>query len=83
MPKQATLNNKEEKELNKLVDSYKKYIKDKGEIESWTDGFLITVRDKFRKIARITRGHWSFDFYESLQAINKESIKRDLIPETK
>ena len=82
MPKQATLN-KEEKELNKLVDSYKKHIKDKGDIECWTDGFLVTVRDKFRKVARITRGYWTFDFYESLQAINKESIKRDLFPETK
>ncbi len=82
MPKLATLN-KEEKELNKVVDTYKKHIKDKGEIESWSDAFLVTVRDKFRKIARITRGYWTFDFYETLQAINKESIKRDLIAETK
>ena len=82
MPKQATLN-KEEKELNKLVDTYKKHIKDKGDIECWTDSFLVSVRDKFRKVARITRGHWTFDFYETLQAINKESIKRDLSPETK
>jgi hypothetical protein len=82
MPKQATLN-KEEKELNKLVDSYKKHINDKGDIECWTDNFLVAVRDKFRKVARITRGYWTFDFYESLQAINKESIKRDLSPETK
>ncbi len=82
MPKQATLN-KEEKELNKLVAAYQKHIKDKGEIEGWSDSFLVTVRDKFRKVARITRGYWSFDFYETLQAINKESIKRDLIAETK
>ncbi len=81
MSKTATLN-KDEKELNKLVDVYNKQLRSKGEIESWSDSSLIGIRDKFRKLARITRGSWTFDFYETLQAINKESIKRDLKPET-
>lgn len=78
----ATLT-KEEKRLIDLVDNYKKSIKSKGDIKEWSDQFLTTVRDKFRQLARGTRGAWTFEFYEALQMINKESIKRDLDPETK
>lgn len=74
---------KEEKQLDKLVDTYNKAVNSKGEIQEWTDKYLVSLRDKFRVIARTTRGHWSFDFYESLQNLNKESIKRDLKPATK
>lgn len=77
----ATLS-KERKQLDKLVADYKKAIKAKGDIKDWTDAFLLKFRDKWRVAARKTRGNWSFDFYETLQLINKESIKRDLKPGT-
>lgn len=77
----ATLT-REEKLLTKLVDEYKKAIKAKGDIKEWNDPFLLKFRDKWRVAARQTRGNWSFDFYENLQLINKESIKRDLKPGT-
>jgi triphosphoribosyl-dephospho-CoA synthetase len=78
----ATLS-KVEKELESLVKAYNSYLKSKGSIEEWTDKFLITARDKFRKVSRRSRGLWSFEFYEALQELNKESIKRDLSPGTK
>ena len=78
----ATLS-KEEKQLQKLVDTYTKAVKAKGDIEEWSDKYLLSLRDKFRVLARKTRGYWSFDFYEALQDLNKESIKRDLKPATK
>jgi len=78
----ATLT-KEEKQLTKLVDGYKKAIKTKGDIKAWGDPFLLKTRDQWRLAARKTRGSWTFDFYEVLQLINKESIKRDLKPGTK
>ncbi len=74
---------KEEKELGKLVMAYNGYLKSKGSIEEWTDKFLLSARDKFRKLSRKTRGQWSFEFYEALQELNKESIKRNLQPSTK
>ena len=79
MPKTLT---KEEKQLDKLVQDYKKAIKTKGDIKDWTDAYLLKFRDKWRIAARKTRGSWTFDFYEILQLINKESIKRDLKPGT-
>jgi hypothetical protein len=78
----AAVLNKEEKSLTKLVDEYKKTIKTKGDLKEWSDAFLLKFRDKWRVAARKTRGHWTFDFYETLQNINKESIKRDLKPGT-
>lgn len=74
---------KEEKKVNKSTEDYEKALSKKGDIEEWTDAFLLKFRDKMRLIARDTRGFWTFDFYEGLQAINKESIKRDLPPATK
>lgn len=81
MPKST--NTKEEKQIEKMVDDFKKTSKTKGKIKEWTDMFLLKYRDKIRLAARKTRGFWSFDFYEMLQNLNKESIKRDLNPATK
>lgn len=78
-----TILRKEEKELSKLVNIYTKTVDSQGDIEAWTDKHLISLRDKFRVLARKTRGYWTFDFYESLQDLNKESIKRNLKLETK
>ncbi len=69
---------KEEKQLNKLVESYVAFIDKKGIVEEWTDAAILRMRDRFRLAARKTRGCWTFDFYEALQILNKESIKRDL-----
>ena len=80
MPKKLT---KEETQIAKAVDDYKKTSKTKGKIKDWTDAFVLKYRDKMRLIARKTRGFWSFAFYEMLQNVNKESIKRDLNPATK
>ncbi len=62
--------------LIKLIDEYKKTIKAKGPVLEWSDSFLERVRDKYRDAARRYRGEWSIEFYETLQNINKESIKR-------
>jgi len=74
---------KEEKLVKKALEDFKKMSKSKGKITGWTDSFLLKYRDKLRVLAKKTRGHWSFSFYETLQNINKESIKRDLNPSTK
>lgn len=73
---------KADKHLAKLVKDYKASLKAKGSIEEWGDKFLLTLRDRFRVLSRKTRGQWSFEFYEALQELNKESIKRDLKPGT-
>tara|TARA_B100001989_G_C24344083_1_gene366431 strand:+ start:178 stop:420 length:243 start_codon:yes stop_codon:yes gene_type:complete len=80
MPKASS---KEETQISKAMDDYKKTSKSKGKIKDWTDVFLLKYRDKMRTVARKTRGFWSFAFYEMLQNLNKESIKRDLNPATK
>ena len=80
MPAAST---KEEKMVSKAMDDFKKTSKTKGKIKDWTDTFLLKYRDKMRLVARKTRGFWSFNFYEALQNLNKESIKRDLNPATK
>lgn len=80
MPAAST---KEEKMVAKAMDDFKKTSKTKGKIKDWTDAFLLKFRDKMRLAARKTRGYWSFAFYEALQNLNKESIKRDLNPATK
>jgi len=68
---------KDLKLMAQLVGGFKNTLKSKGPLEEWTDSVLKNLRDKFRLLARKTRGNWTFDFYESLQALNKESIKRD------
>jgi len=74
----ADNDSKEAKELKKLLESFKESVESKGPIKSWTDSFLIKSRDKYRKAAVKNRGKWSFEFYECLQELNKESIKRNL-----
>ncbi len=64
------------KPLLKLIEEYKKTIKAKGPVLEWPDAFLERVRLKYRDAARRYRGNWSIEFYETLQSINKESIKR-------
>ena len=66
-----------------MIMECKKAVKVKGKIRDWTDTFLLKFRDKVRLVSRKTRGVWSFAFYEMLQNLNKESIKRDLNPATK
>ena len=68
----------ESKELSKLLESFQEVVESKGSVKEWTDSFLIKTRDKYRKAAVKNRGKWSFDFYECLQELNKESIKRNL-----
>ncbi|MCE2928913.1 MAG: hypothetical protein LW817_04705 [Candidatus Caenarcaniphilales bacterium] len=75
MPK--TLN-REEKKVVSVVDEFKKAVKVKGDIQSWQDNHLAKFRDKMRIVAKETRGAWTLDFYEALQDLNKESIKREL-----
>ena len=79
----AKAQTKEEKQISKSVEDFKKTYKTKCKIKDWTDAFLLRYRDKVRLVARKTRGFWSFAFYEILQNLNKESIKRDLNPATK
>ena len=68
----------ESKELKKLVASFSDYLEKKGPVKEWTDSYLLKVRDRFRKAAAKNRGKWCFEFYECLQELNKESIKRNL-----
>lgn len=70
--------NKEDKKVNIAVDEFKKAIKVKGSLQAWQDSYLKKFRDKMRSVAKSTRGAWSLDFYEALQNLNKESIKREI-----
>ena len=65
-------------QITKLLNEYKTALKAKGTLAEWNDSLLKKTRDKFRTLSRETRGDWTLDFYEALQKINKESIKRDL-----
>lgn len=65
--------------IKAFKDSKKKYG---SSISKWTDKQVLSIRDRMRKIARKHRGKWTLDFYESLQLINKESIKRKLTQKT-
>jgi hypothetical protein len=71
-----TSNQETPKELLKLIETYQTYLKSKGTVPDWADSFLLKTRDRFRLAARKHRGQWSVEFYETLQEINKESIKR-------
>lgn len=64
------------KALLKLINSYESCIQSKGPVSKWTDSFLLKTRDKFRLTARDHRGSWTVEFYEVLQELNKESLKR-------
>ena len=74
----ATTDIPESKELKKLINSFQEYIEKKGPVKEWTDAYLLKVRDRYRKAAAKNRGKWCFEFYECLQGLNKESIKRGL-----
>ena len=74
----AVTNVTESKELKKLINSLQEYLEKKGPVKEWTDSYLLKARDRFRKAAAKNRGKWCFEFYECLQELNKESIKRGL-----
>ena len=66
------------KEIKNHLSKFKTAKKSKGPIKDWTDAFLLKERDKMRKFARKHRGEWSLEFYETLQDLNKASVKRKL-----
>lgn len=68
--------------VKKAINLYKGSKKKIGDFSKWTDKQVLGVRDKMRKISRKNRGRWTLEFYESLQLINKESLKRKLIQKT-
>jgi hypothetical protein len=70
------------KDIIKLSEGFAELIEKKGEIKDWSDSQLLKQRDRYRKAAYKNRGKWTFEFYECLQALNKESIKRNLDPKT-
>lgn len=68
--------------IKKAIKLYKNSKKKSGDFSKWTDKQVLGIRDKMRKLARKNRGRWTLEFYESLQLINKESLKRKLIQKT-
>lgn len=68
--------------LEAAITIYKDSKKKHGDIQKWTDKQLVSVRDKMRQIARTNRGKWTLVFYETLQLVNKESLKRKLSQQT-
>jgi hypothetical protein len=68
------------KQLIKLLEVYKKLAKEKGSLKQWSDPLVLKIRNQFRQAAKKHRGEWSIEFYETLQAINKESLKRGQNP---
>jgi hypothetical protein len=68
--------------LKGAIKLYKTNKKKIGELSKWTDKQVLGIRDKMRKIAKKNRGKWTLEFYESLQLINKESLRRKLSQKT-
>ena len=68
--------------IKKAIKLYKSSKRKFGDFSKWADKGVLKVRDKMRKIARKNRGKWTLEFYESLQLINKESLKRKLSQKT-
>ena len=68
--------------VKKTIKLYKDSKKKMGAFAKWSDKQVLTIRDKMRKIAKKNRGKWTLEFYESLQLINKESLKRKLTQKT-
>ena len=66
----------------RAIKLYKSSKKKYGDFSKWTDRNILSIRDKMRKIARKNRGKWTLELYESLQLINKESLKRKLTQKT-
>ena len=68
--------------VKKAIKLYKDSKKKLGDFIKWSDKQVISIRDKMRKVSRKNRGKWTLEFYESLQLINKESLKRKLTQKT-
>ena len=68
--------------VKKAIKLYKGSKKKFGDFSKWSDKQVLGIRDKMRKISRKNRGKWTLEFYESLQLINKESLKRKLTQKT-
>ena len=68
--------------VKKTIKLYKDSKKKIGDFTKWSDKQVISIRDKMRKVSRKNRGKWTLEFYESLQLINKESLKRKLTQKT-
>ena len=68
--------------IKKGIKVYKDAKKKLGNVPKWSDKNVLSIRDKMRKTARKNRGKWTSEFYESLQLINKESLKRKLTQKT-
>ena len=68
--------------IKKAIKLYKDSKKKIGDFSKWTDKNVLGIRDKMRNIAKKSRGKWTLEFYESLQLINKESLKRKLTQKT-
>lgn len=68
--------------VKKAIKLYKDSKKKIGDFTKWSDKQVLAIRDKMRKVSRKNRGKWTLEFYESLQLINKESLKRKLTQRT-
>ena len=68
--------------VKKAIKIYKEGKKKSGDMSKWSDKQVLNTRDKMRKTARKNRGKWTLELYESLQLINKESLKRKLSQKT-
>lgn len=68
--------------VKKAIKLYKENKKKLGDFAKWSDKQVLAIRDKMRKLARKNRGKWTLEFYESLQLINKESLRRKLTQKT-
>ena len=68
--------------IKRAIKLYKGGKKKFGDLLKWSDKNILGVRNKMRKIARKNRGKWTLELYESLQLINKESLKRKLSQKT-
>ena len=68
--------------VKKAIKLYKDSKKKFGDFSKWSDKNILSTRDKIRKMARKNRGKWTLELYESLQLVNKESLKRKLTQKT-
>jgi hypothetical protein len=68
--------------VKKAIKLYKDSKKKIGDFTKWSDKQVLAIRDKMRTVSRKNRGKWTLEFYESLQLINKESLKRKLTQKT-
>ena len=68
--------------VKRAIKLYKDGKRKFGDFSKWSDKQVLSIRDKMRKLARKNRGKWTLDLYESLQLVNKESLKRKLSQKT-